>query len=42
MLEGTDAPTYRLGNGASIRVSGTLIQDSGTSCVKNCPAKPGQ
>ena len=38
MLEGTDAPTYRLGNGASIRVSGTFIQDPGTMCSRNCPA----
>lgn len=36
MLEGTDAPTYRLGNGASIRVSGRLIEAPRTSCVKQC------
>lgn len=37
-LEGTDAPTYRLGNGASIRVSGGLIAAPATTCVKDCPA----
>jgi len=36
-LEGTDAPTYRLGNGSSIRVSGGLIQTPETACVKDCP-----
>jgi hypothetical protein len=39
MLEGTDAPTYRLGNGASIRVSGRLIQGAGTTCAENCTGK---
>ena len=38
MLEGTDAPTYRLGNGSSIRVSGRLIQGAGTTCAENCTA----
>ncbi len=38
MLEGTDAPTYRLGNGASIRVSGRLVQGAGATCSQNCPA----
>jgi hypothetical protein len=39
-LEGTDATTYRLGSGASIQVSGTLIQGAETSCSKNCPVDP--
>lgn len=39
-LEGTDAPTYRQGNGPSIRVSGTLIQAPQTTCSKNCPEVP--
>lgn len=37
-LARSDAPTYRLGNGASIRVSGGFQSDPVTSCVKNCPA----
>ena len=36
VLEGTGAPTYRLGSGATIQVSGTLVQDAQTSCSKNC------
>jgi hypothetical protein len=36
-LEGTDAPSYKQGNGPSIRVSGTLIQGPQTTCSKNCP-----
>ena len=36
-LAGTDAPTYQLGNGASIRVSGRLQQAPSTTCVKDCP-----
>lgn len=36
LLEGTEAPTYQLGNGSSIRVSGGLVPDATTSCVKNC------
>ena len=36
VLEGTDAPTYRLSNGSSIKVSGRLIQAPETSCVRNC------
>lgn len=35
-LAGTGAPTYRLGSGATIQVSGTLVQDAETSCTKNC------
>jgi hypothetical protein len=38
MLEGTDAPTYELGNGASIRVSGgSLRQSAAATCSENCP-----
>ena len=37
-LAGTDAPTYRLGNGASIRVSGVLRPEEETVCISNCPA----
>ena len=37
-LENTDAPAYRLGNGATIRVSGRMNPAAGTSCVKNCAA----
>jgi len=36
-LEGTDAPTYQMGNGASIRVSGKLRQPGETTCSENCP-----
>jgi hypothetical protein len=36
-LEGTDAPGYTLGNGASIRVSGRLNPAPGTVCTRNCP-----
>ena len=36
VLEGTGAPTYRLGSGATIQVSGTLVQDAATSCARNC------
>ena len=36
-LEGTDAPTYTLGNGTTIEVSGGLTPDSQTTCEKNCP-----
>jgi len=39
-LEGTDAPTYQLGNGSSIRVSGGLRQTPETACVKDCPEAP--
>jgi hypothetical protein len=42
MLEGTDAPTYRLGNGATIRVSGTFVQGAETSCAKDCPQDAGR
>lgn len=34
-LERFDAPTYKLGNGATIRVSGGLAN---ATCVENCPA----
>ena len=33
----TDAPTYRLSSGATIKVSGGLLQSSGTTCVNDCP-----
>ncbi|MFZ9394482.1 MAG: hypothetical protein ACO25F_00285 [Erythrobacter sp.] len=39
-LEKTDAPAYRLGNGATIRVSGRMNPSASTSCVKNCSAQP--
>lgn len=35
-LEGTDAPAYTLGNGATIRVSGRLNPAASTVCTKNC------
>jgi hypothetical protein len=35
-LAGTDAPTYRLGNGSSIRVSGGLIPAANAACVRDC------
>jgi hypothetical protein len=35
-LAGTDAPTYRLANGSSIRVSGGLIPSAEANCVKDC------
>ena len=35
-LEGTDASAYRLQNGATIRVSGRLVQSRQTDCVENC------
>lgn len=38
-LEGTDAPSYTLSNGASIRVSGTLRTDPGTRCTQGCDAE---
>lgn len=37
-FEGTNAPIYRLGNGASISASGGLTPDPNVSCVKDCPA----
>lgn len=36
MLAGTDAATYRLGNGSSIRTTGRLNTDNGSACVRNC------
>jgi hypothetical protein len=36
-LAGTNAPTYEVANGASIRVSGGLRPEPGATCVKNCP-----
>jgi hypothetical protein len=41
MLEGTDAPTYQLGNGASIRVSGgSLRKSAAATCSENCTDSP--
>jgi hypothetical protein len=40
-LEGTDAPSYQTGSGATIRVSGKLRQPAAaTTCSENCPASP--
>jgi len=39
-LQGIDAPTYQLGNGSSIKVSGGLRPNAETTCVKNCPDTP--
>jgi hypothetical protein len=39
-LEGTDAPSYTTGSGASIRVSGKLRQPAAATCTENCPADP--
>lgn len=39
-LEKTDAPAYKLGNGATIRVSGRMNPSASTSCVKNCSVPP--
>jgi len=36
VLEGTDATTYRLGNGSSIRTTGRINGDPGLRCVSNC------
>lgn len=38
-LEGTDAPTYRLENGASIRVSGGLRPGPQAACASGCPVQ---
>src|SRR5579864_6624161 len=35
-LADTNAPTYQLANGASIRVSGGLRPEPNTTCVRNC------
>jgi hypothetical protein len=40
VLEGTDAPSYTTGSGASIRVSGKLRQPAAATCADNCPADP--
>jgi hypothetical protein len=41
MLEGADAETYQLGNGASIRVSGgSLRKSAATTCTQNCADAP--
>lgn len=36
-LEGTDAASYTLGNGARISVSGRLNPAAGAVCTRNCP-----
>jgi hypothetical protein len=38
-LENTDAPSYRLSNGASIRVSGGLRLSDQVSCADDCPER---
>jgi hypothetical protein len=40
VLEGTDAPSYTVGSGASIRVSGKLRQPAAAACTEDCPAAP--
>lgn len=40
-LEGTDATTYQLGSGASIRTTGRINTASGSRCVSQCE-KVGQ
>ena len=39
-LSHTDAPTYRLESGATIKVSRGLLRSVGTTCVKDCPVDP--
>jgi hypothetical protein len=39
-LAGTDAPSYQMGSGATIRVSGKLRQPSAAPCSANCPTAP--
>lgn len=39
-LKGTDAATYRLGNGASISVSGRMTPSGAAVCTKDCPEQP--
>lgn len=41
-LEGTSAPTYDMGNGASIRVSGGLRQRAKPACTAECPVAADQ
>lgn len=38
-LERTDAPTYELSNGASIRVSGGLRRPASAPCEGECPKR---
>ena len=38
-LENTDAPSYQLSNGASIRVSGGLRPSAQVSCAEDCPER---
>ena len=39
-LANTDAATYTLDNGATIRVSGRFNPSASSQCQRNCPAKP--
>ena len=39
-LEGTDAPAYKVGSGATIRVSGRLNPSARTVCTRNCETTP--
>ncbi len=39
-LASTDAATYTLDNGATIRVSGRFNPSASSHCQKNCPATP--
>lgn len=39
-LAGTDAPSYKLQNGATIRVSGGFVPAPRARCTRDCP--PGQ
>lgn len=36
-LEGTDAPTYQMSSGASIRTTGNLRRPAAAPCSQNCP-----
>lgn len=36
-LEGSDATTYKLGNGSGITTTGRINTAPGTVCVKDCP-----
>jgi hypothetical protein len=36
-LRGTDAPVYRLENGATLRISGGLQSTAAATCVSGCP-----
>lgn len=38
-LEGSDATSYKLGNGAGITTTGRINTAPGTVCVKDCPGR---